>query len=538
MKRRDAIKGLIVGTPAAMAAGCTRPVDTTPPPAAGVTLADFAAKPVDREALIASLGLEFTAAERALVFPLVDGLHAQSAALDKIPDPALPVKYPRERGSRPADADNTLGAWYWRSTVKGAAAGPLAGTTVALKDNIFLAGVPMMVGSSVFEGFVPDEDATVATRVLDAGAQILGKAVCENLCLDFGSHTAATGAVRNPHDPTRVTGGSSSGCAALVASKAVDLAIGGDQGGSIRVPAAFCGIVGHKPSWGLVPYTGAVPLDYSIDHLGPMARTVRECARLLEVLAGPDGIDPRQVAALASQPYVRLLDQGARGLRVAVLDEGFGLNGAEADVEDVVRAAFPRIEKAGMRLGRVSIPEHRTHAVNAATAFLGVSATGLSPLVGAGSRGPYLLALHDWVRSRRSGFAAASEPLNLRVGQLYAAEAMNRSGGHTYAKAQNLARALRAAYDRAFADVDLLVMPTVARRPPRIPAADDPQGQLDAAGYLGNNATNTGQFDNSGHPAISVPCGTIDGLPVGLMLVGRFGEDATVLRAAHAFEQA
>lgn len=114
MKRRDAIKGLIVGTPAAMAAGCTRPTDPAPRPAAGVTLTDFAAKPVDREALIASLGLEFTAAERALVFPLLDGFHAQGDGLDKIPDPALPVKYPRERGARPADADNTLGAWYWR----------------------------------------------------------------------------------------------------------------------------------------------------------------------------------------------------------------------------------------------------------------------------------------------------------------------------------------------------------------------------------------------------------------------------------------
>jgi len=116
--------------------------------------------------------------------------------------------------------------------------------------------------------------------------------------------------VREPHDPTRVTGGSSSGCAALVASKAVDLAIGGDQGGPIRVPAAFCGIVGHKPSWGLVLDTGAVPLDYAIDHLRPMAHTVRECARLLEAPAGPDGINPRQFAGLASQPHVRLLKRG------------------------------------------------------------------------------------------------------------------------------------------------------------------------------------------------------------------------------------
>jgi len=248
--------------------------------------------------------------------------------------------------------------------------------------------------------------------------------------------------VREPHDPTRVTGGSSSGCAALVASKAVDLAIGGDQGGPIRVPAAFCGIVGHKPSWGLVLDTGAVPLDYAIDHLRPMAHTVRECARLLEAPAGPDGINPRQFAGLASQPHVRLLKKGARGLRVAVLDEGVGVSGAEADVE-------------GMRLGRGSIPEHRAPAVNGFTALLGVSAIGLPPLVGAGSRGPYLLALHDWVRSRRSGFAAVSQPLNLPLGQLYAAEAVNRSGGHMYATAQNLARALRAAYDRALADVDL-----------------------------------------------------------------------------------
>ncbi len=127
---------------------------------------------------------------------------------------------------------------------------------------------------------------------------------------------------------------------------------------------------------------------------------------------------------------------------MAVLDEGVGVSGAEADVE-------------GMRLGRGSIPEHRAPAVNGFTALLGVSAIGLPPLVGAGSRGPYLLALHDWVRSRRSGFAAVSQPLNLPLGQLYAAEAVNRSGGHMYATAQNLARALRAAYDRALADVDL-----------------------------------------------------------------------------------
>jgi amidase len=502
-------------------------------------LASFREAAVGREALIASLGLEFTAPERQVAFALLDGFSAGLRALDAVPDPLPAVAFPRARGVRPLDADNPLGAWYWRTSVKGAPHGPLAGMTVALKDNILLADVPLMNGSSVLEGYIPDHDATVVTRVLQAGGEITGKAVCENLCFSFGSHTAATGPVRNPHDSSRVTGGSSSGCAALVAARQVDFAIGGDQGGSIRVPAAFCGIVGHKPTWGLVPYTGAIPMEYSIDHLGPMARTVRDCARLLEVLAGPDGLDSRQSAALTAQPYVRLLGRGARGLRVAVLKEGFGLPGAEGDVEEVVRASLSRLEKAGMRLTEVSIPEHLTLNMNALTSLLGVFAAGLlSPLVGAGSRGPYLVKLHDWLREHRKELASAAQPLNIRIAQLFAAEMVNQRGGHLYARAQNLTIALRAAYDRAFRDADLRVMPTVARRPPRFPAAGDATGLLDAAGWGEYNPVNTSGFDNTGHPAISVPCGAVDRLPVGLMLVGRVGEDATVLRAAHAFEQA
>jgi amidase len=222
-----------------------------------------------------------------------------------------------------------------------------------------------------------------------------------------------------------------------------------------------------------------------------------------------------------------------------VLKEGFGLPGAEADVEAAVRASLSRLEKAGMRLTEVSVPEHLTLNMNALTALLGVFAAGLlSPLVGAGSRGPYLVKLHDWLRQRRKELASAAQPLNIRIAQLFAAEMVNQRGGHLYARAQNLTIALRGAYDRAFRDVDLLVMPTVARRPPRIPAAGDAPALLDAAGWGEQNPVNTSGFDNTGHPAISVPCGAVDRLPVGLMLVGRLGEDATVLRAAHAFEQA
>jgi len=161
----------------------------------------------------------------------------------------------------PDEADNPLGAWYVRTEVRGADDGPLAGRTVAIKDNTAVAGVPMMNGSRTLEGFVPSRDATVVSRLLAAGATIAGKAVCEDLCFSGGSHTSATGPVRNPWDPTRTTGGSSSGSAALVAAGEVDLALGGDQGGSIRMPAAFSGIVGHKPTHGLVPYTGAFPIS-------------------------------------------------------------------------------------------------------------------------------------------------------------------------------------------------------------------------------------------------------------------------------------
>ncbi|XP_020628358.1 uncharacterized protein LOC110065549 [Orbicella faveolata] len=172
---------------------------------------------------------------------------------------------------------------YWRCDIKGASNGKLQGKTVAIKDNTCVAGVPMMNGSLTLEGFVPDIDATVVSRILDAGGNIIGKSVCENLCCSGGSFTAATGPVLNPHSSTRMAGGSSSGSAALVAGGKVDMATGGDQGGSIRIPAAACGIVGLKPTFGLVPYTGIMPIEFTLDHTGPMTRTVQDTALMLEV---------------------------------------------------------------------------------------------------------------------------------------------------------------------------------------------------------------------------------------------------------------
>ncbi|MEW6635946.1 MAG: amidase family protein, partial [Actinomycetota bacterium] len=216
---------------------------------------------------------------------LIGGTLASYRRLDQLTEPALPVRYPRSGGRRPEPEENPLGAWYWRCSIKGADGGPLSGKRVAIKDNVCVAGIPMMNGSSTLEGYVPEFDATIVTRILDAGGEIAGKAVCEHLCFSGGSHTSDTGPVLNPHDHSRSAGGSSSGSAALVASGEVEMAIGGDQGGSIRIPASWCGIYGLKPTYGLVPYTGVFPIELTLDHTGPMAATVSDVALLLEAIA-------------------------------------------------------------------------------------------------------------------------------------------------------------------------------------------------------------------------------------------------------------
>ena len=201
--------------------------------------------------------------------------------------------------------------------MKGAASGKLKGKTVALKDNIMLAGVPMMNGSATLEGYVPDFDATIVTRMLDAGAEIVGKVHCESFCMSGGSHTGAVGPVHNPHKMGYSAGGSSSGSGVVVALGEVDMAIGGDQGGSIRMPSSFCGTYGMKPTWGLVPYTGIMPIEIFVDHTGPMTANVADNALLLEVIAGDDGYDPR-IKAPKVEEYTKALGGGVKGLKIGV----------------------------------------------------------------------------------------------------------------------------------------------------------------------------------------------------------------------------
>jgi amidase len=457
------------------------------------------------------------------------------AVLDAMPDELPPVKYPRGPVHRPQGDENRYGAWYVKTSIKGRPGGKLADRRIALKDNICLAGVPMMIGADLFEGYVPEIDATIVERILDAGGEIAGKAVCEYFCVSGGSHTSSTGPVHNPRKPGYTAGGSSSGSAALVAAGDVDMAIGGDQAGSIRIPASFCGIVGLKPTFGLVPYTGIAPLETTIDSCGPMTANVRDNALLLEVIAGPDGIDSRQRGVPAGH-YTAALDAGVKGLRIGVLREGFGHHNSEPDVDAGVRDAARRFAELGADVADVSVPDHaQAYAVWAAIrgdatviTLLEMNAAGIN------HEGLYLTSLMDkamgW-RKRADDFADT-----IKIASIFSKYTLERYGGRYYGKAQNVRRRLRAAYDAALSAHDLLLLPTTPMKATPIPGKDAPPQEVTRRSWEATR--NTCPFNVTGHPAISLPCGTGEGRPIGLMLVGRHYDEATIYRAAAAFEAA
>jgi amidase len=482
-----------------------------------------------------ALHFDLTDAELETYGQLMEGMVDAYRMIDGMDAPKLPVKYPRDGGHRATPDENPLNAWYWRCSIKGAADGKLAGKTVAVKDNVCVAGIPMMNGSKVWEGFTPEEDATVVTRLLDAGAEIVGKSVCENFCFSGGSHTSATGPVLNPHSPNHMAGGSSSGSAALLVSGQVDLAVGGDQGGSIRMPASFSGCFGIKPTYGLVPYTGAMAIEKTLDHLGPMAMSSADCALMLEVMAGPDGLDPRQSAGLEAKDYTKALVGDARGLRVGVVEEGFGTPVSETDVDEMVRDAVYTLERAGATAEEVSIPLH----IQGAAILFGTMLDGTLAMFtegsgqGVGGKGHYqtdAIRFYNKARVER----ANDMPPTVKNVLLFTRTMRERYGIYYYAKAQNLMRTLRAAYDDALKDYDVLVMPTTPMKAHRqVPPGAPPEVVVaNALDMLGNTAP----FDGTGHPSMSVPVGMSDGLPVGMMITGRLGEDDTVLRVGHAFE--
>jgi len=483
--------------------------------------------------IVQGLGMSMGEREMLDYLTLMEGNFQAYDIIDSMPDNLPKVKYPRTPGYRPSGAENPMNAWYYKAEVRGAAGGPLEGRKVVLKDNVCLAGVPMMNGASTLEGYTPDVDATVVTRILDAGGTIVGKAHCEYFCLSGGSHTNATGPVHNPYRMGYSASGSSSGCGALVGAGEVEMAIGGDQGGSIRMPASFCGAYGMKPTHGLVPYTGIMPIEPTIDHAGPITTNVRDNALLLEVIAGEDGLDPRQYCPKVDR-YTQAVGMGASGMRIGIVTEGFGRPEAEADVDAKVRAAAEKFRQLGAMVEEVSIPMHLTGAA----IWTPIALEGLTDIMmhgngfATGWEGLYVTSLLDYHANWRSRANELSKSLKI---SMFVGEYMQKHyRGHYYAKAQNLSRLLRKAYDDALARYDVLLMPTTPMKSQPIPAPDDPLAiQIQRAFEM---VGNTCPFDASGHPAMSIPCGLSQGLPVGLMLIGKHYQESTIYRAAGAFE--
>lgn len=466
-----------------------------------------------------------------LMIPMVDAYNL----VDHMPDELPAVKYPRTPGYFPAAEENPRNAWYVKTSIKGASKGPLKGKRLAVKDNVMVAGVPMMNGCSILEGYVPDVDATVVSRLLEAGAEIVGKAHCESYCISGGSHTGAKGPVHNPFKMGYSAGGSSSGSAVAVALGEADLALGGDQGGSIRMPSGWCGVYGMKATHGLVPYTGVMPIEPFIDHVGPITGTVTDNAVMLEVIAGPDGYDPRQYAPKLHK-YSKALTGDVKGMKIAVVKEGFGRPESEPAVDAKVKQGAAMFAKLGADVEEVSIPMHLLGP--AIWTPIGVEGIAQTMMQGDGyglsRQDLYVTSLID----KLHGWELRANELSETTKYLTALGLYIKKyfGTRYYGKAMNLTRRLTAAYDAVLAQYDLLLMPTLPMKAQPLPPPDAPrelyvQRALEMIG-------NTSPFDVSHHPAMTMPCGMIDGLPAALMLVGKHFDEPTIYRAAYAFEQA
>lgn len=433
----------------------------------------------------------------------------------------------------PEPAENPNNAWYVRSDIREVHTGPLAGRSVVIKDSIPVAGLPMMAGSNIFDGYVPEHDAEVIKRILAAGGSISGKAHCEYLCFSGSSHTGSAGPIRNPWRADRSAGGSSSGSAALVATGEADMALGADQAGSIRMPSSFCGIVGLKPTTGLVPYTGIASLDASWDHVGPMTANVDDAALLLGAIAGPDGVDPRQ-HGVGPDDYLAATAEGVRGLRIGVLREAFEVPGTESGVVERVRHSADVLAKLGAEVTDISVPLH-SHGLEMwlAMGWHGMTETVLRANGTGILRDDYYpTSMMSWAHEHAAG--AAEAPPSVKLFFLISEHVRKHQGFAGYGHAMNAGRALRAQYDKALNQVDLLLMPSTPMTALPLPDADTTvEQELKTSHPM---AFNTAPFDFTHHPAMSLPCGGVDGLPVGLMLVGRHYDENSIFRAAKAFE--
>ena len=389
--------------------------------------------------------------------------------------------------------------------------GPLHGIPVGLKDLFNTAGVRTTSGSRIFDNFIPTEDCTVAARFLQAGAVLLGKLNMHQFAYGPTGENPDYGHMHNPWDPELVAGGSSGGSASAAAAGQCTITMGSDTGGSIRIPAALSGVVGHKPTYGLVSRHGLTPLSWSLDHPGPIVRTVEDAALTMNVIAGHD---PKDVASaqVAVPDYWAALSGDVRGLRIGVPKEYFEVP-LDPEVGQAVRDAISVLETMGAVVTEVSFPMfHDSSPISTAVLMAEAAAYHRDLLASDADK------LYPPVRLRLEGglFISATD----------------------YLRAQQA----RTLFDREarqlLEQVDLLAGPTEPVTAPKLLATQVQVGE-DTVGTVPALTQYTRAYNLTGFPAISVPCGfSGSGLPIALQLAGRPFDDATVLRAAHAYEQA
>lgn len=388
---------------------------------------------------------------------------------------------------------------------KGSHKGPLHGIPLAVKDLFATAGLRTTAGSRILADNTPTEDATAVARLKGAGAVILGKLNLHEFAFGATGVNPHYGAARNPWDGDRISGGSSSGSAVAVAAGECLGALGTDTGGSIRIPSSLCGIVGLKPTYGRVSRRGVVPLSWSLDHVGPMARTVEDAALILGAIAGHDPLDASSSDEPVPDFQRELTDGKLKGLRIGVPREFF-FEDVDLEVQEAVRLAITGLSRLGAQLRDVSLP-HIAEAPAAVNAIIL----------------PEALAYHRrWLAERPDDYGDDVRE-RLELGATYLAV--------HHVQAQRFRSLIIEEWRReVFDKIDLLVTPTT---PIAAPAIDESDFQTTL-----NLVRFTGPFNLSGLPAVSLPCGfTKSGLPIGMQLVGRWFEEGMVLWAAHAYQQ-
>src|SRR5882757_7487804 len=405
---------------------------------------------------------------------------------------------------------------------------PLAGVPVAIKDVMVTRDVRTTAGSKILEKFIPPYDCTAVARLEAAGAMVLGKLNCDEFAMGSSTENSAYHPVRNPRDLERVPGGSSGGSAAAVAAGMAVATLGSDTGGSIRQPASFCGVVGLKPTYGRVSRYGLIAFASSLDHIGPLTRTVKDAALMLRTIAGRDPMDSTS-ADIPVPDYVAELKKDVRGLRIGVPKECFG-EGLDSEVRASVEAAIQKLAGLGCEVIPVSLP-HSAYAIPAyyivATAEASANLARFDG-VRYGFRSPEARTLSDLYRKTRDGGFGAEVKRRIMLGT-YALSAGYYDA--YYLKAQRVRTLLTRDYEEAFQKVDALVTPASPTAAFKLgEKSDDP-----LAMYLADIYTVTANL--AGIPGVSVPgAPTKSGLPIGVQILGKHFDEATILRLAHACE--